>query len=112
VIASGLVVGLSGSGCSTSANPVTITAPYVRVASPVSPQDTVTPSCPISAPHDCTFSFSFSVNSPLYLTEADAVAYTPYDGELSPYQFKVQFVANQPATGASYTLSFWLWTMD
>jgi hypothetical protein len=105
--ATGQIVGLSGSGCSTSSHPVTISIPYL-----VSSSKTVTPSCFVTAPTDCTFSFSFSQVFNLYLTEADAVAYTPGNGELSPYHVKVQFVANQPATGASKTVSFRLWTMD
>ncbi len=118
MIATGNILSLSGSGCSTSSHPVTITLPHMYNTSGVlSPTDTVTPSCPATAPTDCTFSFSFSVGTAsvgsfLYLTEAEAEAYTPGRGELSPYQYEVQFVANQPATGASYTLSFWLWTMD
>jgi hypothetical protein len=108
LIASGDVVGLSGSGCSTSSHPVTITLPNLLSSSDViSPQETVTPNCPATAPTDCTFSFSFSLESPLYLTEAEAVAAYP---DVTPAQFKVQFVANQAATGAGYTLTFWLWT--
>ncbi len=117
---SGLIVGLSGSGCSTSSHPVTITLPNVWVDTSsgfISPQVTVAPSCPITAPTDCTFSFSFSGSvfvaqdvahggAQLYLTEADAAASEP---GVPPAQFKVQFVASQPATGAGYSLNFFLW---
>jgi hypothetical protein len=120
---SGLIVGLSGSGCSTSSHAVTITLPNVETdpSAVINPKVTVTPNCPPTAPTDCTFSFSFS--SPdgfigfldvgpalalLYLTEADAAAATNSAGS----QFTVQFVASQPATGAGYTLTFYLWNTD
>ena len=117
---SGLIVGLSGSGCSTSSHPVTITLPNVWVSTSsgyVSPLVTVTPSCPVTAPTDCTFSFSFSSSvfvapgvahngAQLYLTEADAAAAEP---GVPAAQYKVQFVASQPATGAGYSLNFTLW---
>ncbi len=123
----GLIVGLSGSGCSTSSHPVTITLPNVMTlpSGEWNPQDTVTPNCPVTAPTDCTFSFSFSasggfigspisnveVEAPLYLTEAYAAAAGGH-GAGDAEQFKVQFVANQAATGAGYTLTFSLWAPE
>jgi len=45
----------------------------------------------------------------LYLTQQDAQDAPIIGHELAPRQYGVQFVANQPATGASYTLTFLLW---
>ena len=111
--ATGEVIGLNGSGCSTSAKPVKIT--FLPLYSPSFSgagdyiHETVTPSCPGAAPHDCTFSFSASWPSAynqIYLTAKDATLGTGANSD----QEQIQFAANQAATGASYTLSFSMWT--
>ena len=110
--ANGQVISLSGSGCSTSSDPVTITIPYVDGSLPeysppqLNPQETLTPNCPRTAPTDCTFSFSLYLVEPLFLTEAEGVAVYP---NVSPEQITVQFVAKQAATGAGYTMTFGLY---
>jgi len=108
VIATGEVVSLSGSGCSTSANPVTVTFEDEVVSPGRYPNvmEQVTPSCPITAPHDRTFSYSLSVsNTRLYLTAAEADKVVPGN----EFEDQSELVASQPATGASYSLSFILW---
>lgn len=111
--ATGEVIGLNGSGCSTSANPVKIT--FLPLYSPSFSgagdyiHETVTPSCPGADPHDCTFTFSTSWPSSynqIYLTAKDATLGTGANS----IQEQIQFAANQAATGAGYTLSFSMWT--
>ena len=111
--ATGEVIGLSGSGCATSANPVEIFfsplySPSFLGAGNII-HETVTPSCPGATPHDCTFSFSTSWPSgynQIYLTAGDAVEGTGADVG----QEQIQFIARQAATGAGYTLSWSMWT--
>ena len=111
--ATGEVIGLSGKGCSTSSHTVKITFIPLYGPSSTGPGDLLsvsrTPSCPVAAPKDCSFSFSTSWPASLngvYLTSADAVkAYGT-----GSVKEQVQFAAVQAATGYQYTLSFSLWT--
>ena len=111
--ATGEVIGLSGSGCATSANPVEIFfnplySPSFTGAGDII-HETVTPSCPGGTPHDCTFSFSTtwpSTYNHIYLTAEDAVLGTGANAG----QEQIQFIAHQAATGVGYTLSWSMWT--
>jgi hypothetical protein len=104
VIKTGEVVDLSGSGCSTSSHPVTVTFEdtFVDPGWTGGVSDTVTPSCSLG-PTDCTFSFSYALpNSPFYLTLAEAAL----AGEGNAGDDPMAFLAKQPATGASTTMDF------
>ena len=111
--ATGEVIGLNGSGRSTSANPVKIT--FLPLYSPSFSgagnyiHETVTPSCPGSAPHDCTFSFSTSWPSAynqIYLTAKDATLGTGADRTKS--RFSSRPIKRRLVPGD--TLSFSMWT--
>jgi hypothetical protein len=111
--ATGEVIGLSGKGCSTSSHTVKVFFSPLYGPSSTGPGDLLSvskkPSCPASAPKNCSFSFSTSwpayLNG-LYLTSAEAVrAYNT-----GAVQEQVQFLAVQAAMGYQYTLSFAFWT--
>jgi hypothetical protein len=118
-LSSGQVLSLGGSGCSTTANPVTITIPAVEVAlaNPCVPvpnrlcgpppyavaSEKVTPG--ICIDRNCVFSFSINVaqsEAPLFLTAADADA-----AEGNSQAAPIDYVATQARKTSNLYFGLW-----